>query len=429
MKCARFLALISACLLLTFAAEARAQDDWDDDWEEESALPVEIHGFVEGAGGARVSDDPTRDDDFTLGEARFRLDLSHFANRAQLAFKGDIVDDAVTGETVIDVRQAWVSMTAARWLDIRVGRQVLTWGTGDLVFLNDLFPKDFVSFFIGRDTEFLKAPANTLKASAYSKPVNVDLVWTPIFTPDEYITGERLSFYDPMSGAIVSPDPPITAELPTRKIDNGELAGRLFRTVRGYEVAAYGYWGYFKQPSAVDTVSMMPTFAELSVWGASVRGNALGGVANLEGAYYDSRRDRDGTDPTLPNSHIRALAGYEREVVTKLTLGLQYYIEWLQKYDALVASAPSPEQAPRETRQMITTRLNWRLKQETLTLSLFAFIALEDGDTHWRPAITRQWTDNVSVAIGANIMAGDDDTFFGQLENNSNAYLRVRYSF
>ena len=78
---------------------------------------------------------------------------------------------------------------------------------------------------------------------------------------------------------------------------------------------------------------------------------------------------------------------------------------------------------------MVTTRLTWRLMQDTLTLSLFGFIALEDNDTYWRPAVTRQWTDNVSVALGANVMTGDQETFFGQLENNSNIYLRFRYSF
>ena len=30
---------------------------------------------------------------------------------------------------------------------------------------------------------------------------------------------------------------------------------------------------------------------------------------------------------------------------------------------------------------------------------------------------------------GANILFGPDPTFFGQLENNSNAFFRVRYSF
>ena len=68
------------------------------------------------------------------------------------------------------------------------------------------------------------------------------------------------------------------------------------------------------------------------------------------------------------------------------------------------------------------------LMQETLQLSLFGFVDLQKGDTHWRPAITRDWTDTIQVSAGANIMTGPNNTFFGQLSNNTNAYFRVRYS-
>ena len=95
----------------------------------------------------------------------------------------------------MDVRQAVIILRASDWLDVRAGRQVLTWGTGDLLFLNDLFPKDFVSFFVGRDDEYLKAPANALRLTFYSSLVNLDLVATPVFEPDRSITGERLSFF------------------------------------------------------------------------------------------------------------------------------------------------------------------------------------------------------------------------------------------
>ncbi len=63
-------------------AHAQEEDDWDD----EESLPIEIHGFGEAALGVRVADDPTIADDFVLAEARFRLDLSHYSDRADLQF-------------------------------------------------------------------------------------------------------------------------------------------------------------------------------------------------------------------------------------------------------------------------------------------------------------------------------------------------------
>jgi hypothetical protein len=39
-------------------------------------------------------------------------------------------------------------------------------------------------------------------------------------------------------------------------------------------------------------------------------------------------------------------------------------------------------------------------------------------------------SDSWSATLGANIFTGDSqNTFFGQLEDNSNVYARVRYSY
>ncbi|MCK5711108.1 MAG: hypothetical protein KAI25_00160, partial [Hyphomicrobiaceae bacterium] len=159
--------------------------------------PVEIHGFGELAVASRFLADPVISDDFVLAEARFRLDLSHYTDLAELSFKVDLVADDVIDDVVIDIRQAVITLHASSWLDVRAGRQVLTWGTGDLIFLNDLFPKDFVSFFIGRDTEYLKAPSDALKASVFTRYLNLDLVYTPSFDADRFIDGKRISFFDP----------------------------------------------------------------------------------------------------------------------------------------------------------------------------------------------------------------------------------------
>lgn len=426
-----FPSALAMMALLVLASSVFAQDDWDD-WDDDGDLPIEIHGFVEYAAGGRVVDDPTQAGDVLLNEPRLRLDLAHYRDRAELQFKGDFVADGVDDDTVVDIRRAAVLLRLAGWADVTVGRQVLTWGTGDLLFLNDRFPKDFVSFFVGRDDEFLKAPSNSFKGTLYNSAANLDVVWTPTFTPDNYLTGERLSFYSPSKPGKTSASDmggPLNPKLPEKTWENGDVAARLFRNVGGYELAAYGYIGFWNQPTAVDTATMTPTFAELAVYGASVRGNLFGGIGNVEGAYYDSYEDRDGTDPAMPNSQARALVGYERELVSNLTAGLQYYAEWIREYEELVANAPAPQGPPEEVRHLVTLRLSQRLMQQTLTLSLFGYYSPNENDGYVRPVVTRDVSDAVTVAAGANIFWGDDHTFFGQLADNTNAYLRVRYSF
>ena len=390
---------------------------------------VELHGFAEFGASSRVVNDPLQPDDLVLSEVRFQLDVAHYGDIAEFAFKGDFTSDGVSNDVEIDVRQALVSLRAADWLDVRAGRQVLTWGTGDLVFLNDLFPKDFVSFFVGRDDEYLKAPATALRLTFYSPLANLDVVATPVFEPDRSITGERLSFFDPGSGQLVSATsaPLAQASRPARELGNGELALRAFRNVSGYELALYAYGGFTKQPLAIDAQGL-PTYSRLAAYGASVRGAVGSGIAHVEGAYYDGSDDV-GDAPGVPNSQLRGVLGYTRELVADLSAGLQYYAEHTLDHDRLLAASADPDIEPSETRHVLTTRLTYRMLQQTLTASLFAFASPNDGDAHLRPALSYDWSDGFSVTAGANVMLGDAHTFFGQLADASNVYVRGRYSF
>jgi hypothetical protein len=67
---------------------------------------------------------------------------------------------------------------------------------------------------------------------------------------------------------------------------------------------------------------------------------------------------------------------------------------------------------------------------DKLELSLFVFFSPDELDTYIRPRITYKILDPLAIVIGANLMFGRDNyTFFGQLEQNTNAYARLRYSF
>ena len=112
-----------------------------------------------------------------------------------------------------------------------------------------------------------------------------------------------------------------------------------------------------------------------------------------------------------------------------LTGSLQYYLEWIQDYEEFKSHAPGATHLAREMRHLLTTRLTYRLKQETVFLSFFGFYSPNEEDGHLRPSVTYKWSDEVTLTAGANVMFGDDHTFFGQLKENGNGYVRARYSF
>ena len=139
----------------------------------------------------------------TLRDARVQLRADYALDSSSISSKADVWYDGVTSSWESQLRElAWQGSLSsilpsalvgtgdwASAFDIKVGKQVLTWGTGDYLFLNDLFPKDYQSFFAGREDEYLKAPSNALKVSGYTDIANVDLVVT-LVEPDIGITGK-----------------------------------------------------------------------------------------------------------------------------------------------------------------------------------------------------------------------------------------------
>mgnify|MGYP006303811029 FL=1 len=62
-------------------------------------------------------------------------------------------------------------------------------------------------------------------------------------------------------------------------------------------------------------------------------------------------------------------------------------------------------------------------------VSLFTFYSLESRDAYFRPRATYDYTDHWQLEVGGNVFLGDKETFFGRLEENSNVYAALRYSF
>jgi len=425
---ARLLVLLLLTGSLAFA-EDDGGDDWDDEWAQDNQAALSWTGFVEGALGSRWDTDPQVGRKGTLREIRARVETGWANDLVAVGFKGDALYDDLIEEFDIKIRDLTLSFSPGTNLDVKLGRQVLTWGTGDLLFLNDLFPKGWVSFFAGRDTEYLKAPSNSVRVNWFTNPVNIDFVWTPVFEPDNYLTGERFSFFSPLAGGKVAPNPPLSADRPNHHFDNGEFAVRLYRTIRETEYALYGYRGFFKQPVGFDA-QLMPRFPPMTSLGASLRRSQWSGLVNAEVSYYFSRNDRSGTDPLIPNDQFRLLLGFEREAIKNFTVGFQYYLEWTQNHGRLIDHSPTPEFEPDEYRHLFTTRLTYRAMMDKLIWSLFVFYSPSDQDYYLRPRLTWRHSDQWTFDAGINLFGGTSEhSFFGQMDDNNNAYARVRYHY
>lgn len=407
--------------------------DQEEDFVEDEPF-IAINGFWDTRGGIRTQSDPHQDR-FSLGETRLQFELQKEIGPVTARLVSDFLYDALaptqninleTGTGWIDLREANIAFSPFSFADLKIGRQILTWGTGDLIFINDLFPKDWRSFFVGREVEYLKAPSDAIKTSFFSDYANLDVIFTPRFDPDRFINGERVSYFNPGLGEIAGQNAVVRVDRP----DSAEWSFRLYQTIGVNELAIYGYNGFWKSPASLNPTTGEATYPDLSTIGASLRRPFLKGIANIEVGYYHSPDSDNGSNPLVRNSEMRFLLGYEQEIVKNLSLGLQYYVEWMQDYDNYENTLPQGIPKRDEDRHLLTTRLTWLTLKQNLIWSLFVFYSPSDQDVYFRPKIHYKITDHWSTELGGNFFTGEKiHTFFGQFKNNNNVYAAFRYSF
>jgi len=427
-----FLVLMLLHVLVVSAQDNSDDDDWgDDDWGDDEwavdASPWSHAGFVELAHGERFNTDALFKDQSTLSELRWHQEIDYSHENFDFNWSHDLWLDDVTDKDGLqfDLRELNLKFSLFEQTDVVIGRQISTWGTGDLLFINDMFPKDWQSFFSGRDDNYLKAPADALRVTSYFKPFNVDLVITPTAEPDRFINGERFSLFSPLAQSNMGGFEAINPRNPNQP----EYAVRLFKNLNGKQLALYGYHGIEKSPTGVDQ-TMQPYFPQKNVWGTSYQSTLGKGLFNAELGYHDALDDKTGTNPLVANSQWRVLLGYERELIKKLNWGVQYYVEHTEHYERLLANSWFPLTEPEQNRQVITNRLTYMAKQDKLTWSMFVFYSPSDEDSYWRPSVNYRHNDQWQFTAGAQIFTGKENyTFFGQFEDSSSVYSRIRFQF
>jgi hypothetical protein len=287
---------------------------------------VILHGFAQAGYAARITGAalPSGGGDFLAGEERLQLALSGTipAGVGGFSAKVDLFHDAVADEAVVEIREAYLDVGSAA-IGARVGRQIVTWATGDLLFINDVFPKDWTALFTGRPLEYLKLGSDAVKVNAQLGAAGLEAIAVPFLEADRLPSAERFFYFDPFLGITQR-----RSEEPASDFENTEVALKVSGSLSGWELALYTHRGYYRTPIMVPDATAVPPslsmrYPRRNVYGGSVRGAALGGVVSFEAGYYDSREDGSGTDPLVPNSQALFLAGYQRQLSADFTVGLQ----------------------------------------------------------------------------------------------------------
>ena len=392
---------------------------------------LNLHGFGQVSYSPRITGlkPSAGKGDFIFGEERLQLSLSGTSGSNGFLKKGDFFHDGLTGKSDLEIREAYLDL-GGEIVEARVGRQIITWGTGDLLFINDLFPKDWTALFAGRPLEYLKIGSDGMKINLHLKTLEAEAVVVPFFESDRMPSSDRFFFFDPFTQVTNR----ITNK-PNSDLEKTELALKISHAFSSWDTALYTSRGFFRAPVMVPDNFTSPTqitfeYPRRNVYGASTRGSAVGGVINFEAGYSDSRQDPSGSNPLIANSQALYLAGYQRQLGEDLTAGLQYYGEYTMQYDRYLANLPAGFPKSDELRQVIATRLTQFMKYQTWKLSLFGYYSPTDEDFYLIHEVWHSLADGLWVSLGANVFGGaKETTFFGQFDKNDNLYANMRYEF
>jgi len=441
-------------------------DDFAEDASEEDSSMKEVglqfEGFLELERGGHFGVPSKQEKQWIMDNIRFRLKTSKTVDNGGVFLKVDFIEDGILHESKVDIREARIQYTPVEWMDLSIGKQVNTWGVADMVFINDLFPKNWVSNFLGRDMESMKDSANSYRMSSYFGNWTLDLVYHPDFAPDTTPTGCRFTVYNPNSMLDSSQEKLVensstcgqatTAPQQTGEYSHGEFASRLKTQVSGFELALYTYTGFYKNPKGLlqtSATTLQAKYPKLAVYGVSTEGQLGPGIFTFEAGLYQSREDLDGDNALIENSMLKNLFGYKIDVSENLGFGFQVYQERMQQYSdyeqgiinmaqSLGMTAAAAKQSDmfkyrkEEVHNTYTLRIMFKAQQDTLRINLFTYQRPQDHDSFTKLDMNKRLDDNFEVTIGANVFTGEDhyeDRDFGMLRDDDNAFLRLKYLF
>jgi hypothetical protein len=389
---------------------------------------ISFNGFVQSHAAARTSgvDCPAVTEcDYPAADLRAELaaEGKNAAGNAGFLGRFELLRDFALDETHLTARELYGDWTSEKFA-ARLGRQVITWGIGDLLFINDTFPKDPEALFTGQPAQYFKLGSDALKLNAYTAPANLELVIAG-FRPDNTPTSRRFILPDPFPAGL----PRRTVE-PGNSADELEVSGRVYRYLDNWELSGYASRTHFHtQARRVTAGEVVSTYPRLNTLGASLTGPAMKGVLGLEVGYYDSVQDRDGRDPFVENSQFRGLVSYTQQPWDDATLGLQLYGEWMRDYGAYREVLPAGLPVKDRLRKVATVRFTQLFAHQTVTFNVFTFVGLSEKDHYIIPSLRYAFSDDLWAEIGANVFGGNRNGTFGSLQDNNNVYVTVRYAF
>ena len=337
-----------------------------------------------------------------------------------------------------ELREAYFQISPLSFMDLKLGRQIMIWGTADSLSVVDVLnPRDNrVPGLI--DVEDARLPLNALKVDFYSGNWNLSAVAIPDIrfgkNPDY---GSEYYFYSIPDNFSAENNILPKEEIPESGTENAEYGVSFQGNFSGWDWMLYHADFYNDQPRVVfapglETKSRVHD--RLKLYGTGISLVSGSWLWKAEAAQVSGFRFY-GTDQEYERQDL--MFGIEYAGISDASLGFEISRRSYPDFDSILENHPN-----NADEHVVQSAFNYRQDfwNQTLHLNSFALILGESWNkgTTARISLDYDWFDAFSVGGGWLVYQKGSDSeyssstslaFANQISRNDRIFLEIAYSF
>ena len=403
--------------LLYAAISTHAQTDEESIWR--------IKGFVDTYHAMRT-DEPNN---LMSSRTRVRGEIGRDFGQSSLFVSLNATYNAILKErTGFELREAYLDHTENHW-GLRAGRQLVIWGAADGLRITDLVSPLDMTEFLAQDYDDIRMPVNALRLFVFNDKVRVEAIAVPAF--EGYVLPVDAS--NPWSVLPTGSPLPVvwndTGSRPAFHLSNFEYGGRLSVTLPGVDFSLSGLYTWNKMP----VIQYAPSPTEITVSPQYYRMGFVGGdiskplgqfVLRGEAAYnidkHFSYKPETMRQPQQGFRSLNWLVGVDWYAPSEWMLSAQFSTENIFGYEDCIMQE--------RNNILATLNISKKLFNSTLQLSDFTYFDVSNKGWFSRFAADYALSDQIHLLAGFDWFGGDKG-IFGIYKNNSEVWVKAKYSF
>ncbi|HKL42517.1 MAG TPA: DUF1302 family protein [Clostridia bacterium] len=379
-------------------------------------------------------------DQYLKASPELDLNLFYEKDSSELNVKLDFTEDK------IEIGEAYFRLYYDSF-NFLIGKKKVVWGKGDKMHIVDNLNAFDYTDFVNPDYLDRKIAEEMIKLNYYMDSGSLEVVYTPDFTPHRL----ALDPANPWMRADLKRQQALIGELPKEQQDklmnslkyggneygDGQLALRYTDSYQGYDYGFSFYQGRMREPS-VDIKNIAINYDRVSIIGAELSTVLADINMKSELAYYRTK-DTEGNDPALRNNRLAVIIGGDKNLpYNNLNINIQLQSNYIMANDKIKDTKIPGTGMPidvdyRKNGEYLTNTLSLGLtdsyKRETILPELSLAYNTGDGDYMLGAKVDFVLKDDTTLSLNYKNFGGDNDTQFGQYDENDYFAAEIEYIF